>query len=216
MVELVREQKSEIWHRERKTRITSSSFNDILSGTPNGWRRIIEEKEGIRKAFSGNEATRWGEKYETEAIRLFELEEDLDITPTGFWIMDSYPDDIGGSPDGLIGEDSIVEVKCPYNPLVHRKTFLEQKIPGKYIPQIQGNLMITGRRLAWFISYDPRAPIEERLVKIPIIRSDSYLDSLLGRVLQFVECWKGLRNPDSYFVNRVERDIFDDSIPNFF
>jgi putative phage-type endonuclease len=216
MALLVKDQLSPEWFAERQKRVTSSIFNEILSGTPKAWSRIIGEKEGSIRSFYGNEATRWGSNHEDEAVALFEMEENIDVERTGFHVLDQYPDDIGGSPDGLIGKDSLIEVKCPFNPEVHLKTFREQKIPGKYIAQVQGNLLITGRRVGWFLSYDPRQSIDKRLVKIPIIRNDIYLDGLLSRVLQFVECWKGLRSPDQYFVKKQETDIFDDSVPKLF
>lgn len=213
---LVKEQGFPEWFAERKTRITASRFNEILSGTPAAWNRIISELNGETRAFSGNEATRWGSKYEDEAISLFELEENVDVDRTGFHILDEYPDDIGGSPDGLVRTDGIVEVKCPFNPDVHLKTLREQKIPAKYVAQVQGNLLITRRRFGWFISYDPRQTPDKRLVKILIIRNDIYIDSLLARLLQFVESWKGLRDPIHYFAKKEASDLFDDSLPPLF
>jgi len=213
---LVSEQGSPEWFAARKTRITASRFNEILSGTPAAWNRIISELNGETRAFSGNEATRWGSRYEDEAISLFELEENLDVQRTGFHILDKYPDDIGGSPDGLVGKDSIIEVKCPFNPEIHLKTYREQKIPAKYVAQVQGNLLITGRRVAWFLSYDPRQTPDKRLVKILIVRNDKYIDELLFRLLQFVESWKGLTDPIHYFAKREATDIFDDTLPPLF
>lgn len=213
---LVKDQGSPEWFAERKKRITASRFNEILSGTPAAWNRVIAELDGVSRPFGGNEATRWGSHYEDEAISLFELEENVDVERTGFHILDEYPDDIGGSPDGLVRSDGIIEVKCPFNPEVHLKTLREQKIPAKYVAQVQGNLLITRRRVAWFLSYDPRQTPDKRLVKILIVRNDNYIDSLLERLLQFVSSWKGLQNTDSFFAKKEATDLFDDSIPPLF
>lgn len=213
---LVKDQKSEAWFRERRTRITASRFNEVLSGTPKAWSRIISELNGETRGFSGNEATRWGERYEDDAIALFELEENLDVERTGFHVLDKYPDDIGGSPDGLVRDDTVVEVKCPFNPEIHLKTYREQKVPGKYVAQVQGNMLITGRRFSWFLSYDPRQTPEKRLVKILIVRNQNYIDALVPRLLEFVESWKGLRDPTHYFAKKEASDIFDDGLPPLF
>lgn len=203
------------WFAARKNRITASRFNDILNGTPKAWERIIDEMDGTRAGFRGNDATEWGNNHEEEAIRLFEFQENVDVVRTGFWIMDDYPD-IGGTPDGLLGDDFTLQVKCPYNPDVHYKTWKEQRIPGKYLAQVQGEMMITGRRFAWFISYDPRADADFQLVKILIPRNQNYIDGLLARLLQFRECWQGFINPSEYFVTAPKIDISTDPIPKLF
>lgn len=214
---LVKQQRTEEWFRERSTRITASIFNDVLNGSPNTWSRLIDELEGNRSRFAGNDATEWGERYEDEAIRLFELEENLDVERTGFWIDDDYPDLFGGSPDGLIGSDTVVEVKCPYNPEVHLKTLRDQKVPGKYIAQVQGNLWITRRTSSWFLSYDPRQTPDKAIVKIPVLKNQNYIDGLRSRLLQFAECWKDFRDPAQYFkAQKPEIDILSDDIPALF
>lgn len=212
---LVKEPLSPEWFAARKNRLTASKFNDILNGTPTAWSRLIDEMDGTREGFKGNDATRWGEKYESEAIDLFAFEENLDVEPTGLWVMDEH-DFIGGTPDGLIGDDFTVQVKCPYNPEIHLKTWRDQKIPGKYFPQVQGELMVTGRRFVWFISYDPRAAVNQRLVKILIPRNQNFIDGLLARLLQFWECREGFYNPERYFVTAPKIDVLNGTIPKLF
>lgn len=62
---------------------------------------------------------------------------------------------IGVSPDGLIGDEGGVEVKCPYNSAVHLNTW-RHGMPAEHKPQVQSNLWVTGRKWWDFISYDPR------------------------------------------------------------
>ena len=214
-MELKGEPLSDQWFENRKGKITASRFNDVLHGTPTGWRRLLGEMDGSVMGFRGNAATEWGTNHEQEAIDLFAFEEGLDVTPTGFWIMDDHPF-IGGTPDGLIGTDSTIQVKCPFNPEVHLKTFREQKIPSKYLAQVQGELMVTGRSFVWFVSYDPRASVAQRLVKIIIPRNENYIDALLGRLIKFWECFEGFRNPEEYFITAPKIDIVNDKIPKLF
>lgn len=213
---LVKDQRSPEWFAARRTRITASRFNEVLNGTPKAWSRLLSEIQGDRPGFRGNAATRWGERYESEAIAFFEFQEGLDVDTTGFHVMDEFPEDIGSSPDGLIGSEYAVEVKCPYNSDVHLKTWKEQKVPAKYVPQVQGHLLVTGRRFVWFLSYDPRQPIEKRLVKILVIRNNHYIDGLRTRLLQFVEFCKVTKDPSLYFGKKETTDIFDDSLPLLF
>lgn len=212
---LVKEPLSEAWFAARRGRLTASRFNDILNGTPTGWSRIIDELNGDREGFRGNAATDWGTENEDGAITLFELQERVEVERTGFWIMDDFPF-IGGTPDGLLGSDYTLQVKCPYNPEVHLKSWRDQRIPGKYIPQVQGELMITGRSYAWFISYDPRADIDKQLVKILIPKNQNYIDALLVRLLQFYQCWKESRDPLEYFLTAKVADPVNGSLPKLF
>jgi putative phage-type endonuclease len=212
-MELIKEQLSDDWFKARDNCITGSQFNDVLNGTPTTWARIIAEKNGTAERFRGNKATEWGTKYEPEAIDLFSFQEQVDVVRTGFWVCDDNPF-IGGSPDGLIGSDHLIEVKCPFNPDVHLKTYREKKIPGKYVPQVQGNLGITGRRFAWFISYDPRASVETKLVKILVARDDAYIESLFTRLNLFLECWKNGKDPLDYFELPGKVDL--DNMPKLF
>jgi len=214
-MELAGEPLSDQWFENRKGKITASRFNDVLNGTPAGWSRLLGELDGSVKGFGGNAATGWGTDHEQEAIDLFSFEESINVNPTGFWIMDDFPF-IGGTPDGLIGADTTVQVKCPFNPEVHLKTVREQRIPSKYLAQVQGELMVTGRKFVWFISYDPRAKLADRLVKILIPRNQNYIDVLLGRLLKFWECYEGFRNPEEYFITAPKIDIAKDQIPKLF
>lgn len=207
------EQRSEEWFALREPCITASQFNDVLVGTPKAWTRIIEEKKGIRKGFQGNEATRWGNKYEDEALALFSFQEQLQVEKSGFFIYDKNPG-IGASPDGKIGSDTLAEVKCPFNPDVHLKTWREQKVPAKYIPQIQGQLEITDRNFCWFISYDPRQEIDLQIVKILVARDQNYIDSLLIRLENFLFCWKNDEDPLNYFASPKGVDL--DELPDLF
>ncbi len=63
----------------------------------------------------------------------------------------------GASPDGLVGDDGLIEIKCPLG-TTHTETLMTQEVPSKYIPQIQFQLLCTGRKWCDFISYNPMFP----------------------------------------------------------
>lgn len=94
-------------------------------------------------------------------------------------------DRCGGSVDGLVGDDGIIEIKCPTT-FNHLETVLADVMPEEHIAQVQGYLWITGRKWADFISYDPRLPDGLNLFVKRIKRDDDYIAELAGEVLQFL------------------------------
>jgi predicted phage-related endonuclease len=68
----------------------------------------------------------------------------------------------GASPDGLIGEDGLIEVKCPTTK-THLQTLLNGRIPEQYRPQMQWQMACTGKEWVQFVSFDPRLPVEYQL-----------------------------------------------------
>lgn len=144
------EQRSEEWFDQRKDRLTSSDVDTILGC--NKYQKPIDvlfKKCGMASPFTGNEATRHGQKYEDEAIahycRLYNKETlsfGLLPHPTVSWL--------GGSPDDITTDGIVVEVKCP----LYRKIELG-KIPEHYISQIKMNMEICELDKAVFIEYKP-------------------------------------------------------------
>jgi len=92
----------------------------------------------------------------------------------------------GASPDGLVGKDGLVEIKCP-NTATHIETLIADKVPTKYIPQIQWQIACTGRAWCDFVSYDPRMPEDMQLFVKRVERDDALIAELEGEVTQFLE-----------------------------
>ena len=95
-------------------------------------------------------AMQYGTDTEPEARRYFEMVTNLDVTEVGFCISDCGR--FGGSPDGLIGEDSGLELKCPSGK-THVRYLLDGGLPDEYRPQVMGHLIVSGRPSWWFMSY---------------------------------------------------------------
>ena len=62
----------------------------------------------------------------------------------------------GGTPDGFVGENGLIEVKCPLTFKRHLRTVITRTVPDEYMPQVLGQLWLTGREWCDFVSYDPR------------------------------------------------------------
>ncbi len=175
------EQKSQAWLEQRKKYLTSSDAGTALG--LNHYQKPVEllfSKCGAGKPFSGNEATRWGEKYEDEAVdhycnamgmkqHEFGLIpwESVQRDPADLHIPDS--EFLAGSPDGVAlpqtdlenGDPVLLEVKCPF-----RRKIELGKCPETYQPQVQLNMYICNVKHAAFIEYKPAAQIEYMTLNI--------------------------------------------------
>lgn len=99
--------------------------------------------------------TEQGNFRETEAIPWFEFDRGITVDKVGFITTDDGQ--IGCSPDGLIGEDSGIEVKCP-SPAVHIRYLTEKRLPPIYSAQVHGSMLVTGRPRWTFLSYHRKMP----------------------------------------------------------
>lgn len=111
--------------------------------------------------FEGNTWTERGNELEPSAVSFYELQNDVEATAVGFITDDART--MGCSPDRLIGEHGLLECKCPA-PHTHVEYLLNRKIDQKYYPQLQGQLLVTGRQWVDIISYHPEmAPVVIRV-----------------------------------------------------
>ena len=122
---------------------------------------------------------KWGEQYEDEARTVYECITGNQVDLCGFI---PYNDYFGGSPDGLVGSDGMIEIKCPYEGRIFVKYLLLEKpddlkkLKRVYYTQIQGNLLATGRKWCDFVAYDPRVQNKDLAISIlRINRDDSYI-----------------------------------------
>lgn len=101
---------------------------------------------------------------------------------------------IGGTPDGLIGLNKIIEIKCPWNPVNHLNNLLEhnttvEKIPDSYLSeywwQVQGYLWITERENCDFVTFDPRFPQHLQLSITTVMRNNDDIKKLEERCHEF-------------------------------
>jgi hypothetical protein len=91
----------------------------------------------------------------------------------------------GASPDGLIGDDGLVEIMCP-NTATHIDTLLSDGAPSKYMTQMQWQMACTGRKWCDFVSFDPRMPEEMQMFVIRVERNDDLITELEREVEKFL------------------------------
>lgn len=158
------------WHAARAGRVTASRIADLTARTKTGWgasranymaELVAERLTGtVAESFS-NAAMKWGTEMEPEARSAYSFMRDMEVTPVGFVIHPTI-EMSGASPDGLVGADGLVEIKCP-NTAAHIETLLGGSVPDKYIKQMQWQMRCTGRKWCDFVSYDPRLPARMQL-----------------------------------------------------
>jgi putative phage-type endonuclease len=187
------EQRSDEWFMARLGKATASRFNDIMSTTKTGYgagrknyraELVIERLTGEKIENYTNSFMQWGIDNEPTARLAYESESG-DIVKDATFVQHALLD-AGASPDGYIGDDGILEIKCP-NSATHIQTLQSKKIPYQYIAQVQGQMWITGRAWAKFVSFDPRMPINAQIIIIDVPRDDEYIEKLEKEVTSFLE-----------------------------
>lgn len=164
------EQRTPEWFAHRAGRVTASRIADVMAKTktgPGAARKnyaadlVAERLSGeCREGFS-NAAMQWGTEMEPQARAAYEFLHDASVSEVGF-IDHPALRMAGCSPDGLVGDDGMVEIKCP-NTATHIETLLSGTYDGKYLKQMQFQLACSGRAWCDFVSYDPRLPAEMQL-----------------------------------------------------
>ena len=163
-------QGSPSWFAARVGKITASRVADVMARTKTGWGAsranyaavlIAERLTGVSAPSFTNDAMRWGTDQEPYAREAYARRFDVDVYEVGFV---DHPEVAmsGASPDGLIGDAGLIEIKCP-NTATHLDTLLSGTVPGKYVTQMQWQMACTGREWCDFASFDPRLPEEMRL-----------------------------------------------------
>lgn len=151
------------WHEARRGRVTASLAGAILGLSPftsrdAALRALVRGWHGAPSEFTGNIATRYGVDNEASARLQFETEAGRVVEPSGFIAASDWA---GCSPDGLLGEDSGLEIKCPFgargstitNPYPFNSIFAPEL--AHYYSQIAFSLWVTGRTRWWFYQWCP-------------------------------------------------------------
>lgn len=154
------EQGTEEWFAARCGIPTASCFDKIITSTGKKSTQadtylnqlIGESFVGVQPSYS-NEAMERGKELEAEARGLFEFITDLEVQEVGLCYKDESKT-VSCSPDGLIGDDSGLEIKCP-NLSTHVGYLRDNKLPTKYVAQVQGSMYVTGRQSWYFMSFFP-------------------------------------------------------------
>jgi putative phage-type endonuclease len=187
------EQGSPEWFAARLGRVTASRVADVISRTKSGYgasranyaaQLVAERLTGEVAESYANAAMAWGTAIEPEARRAYEFYRDVDVVQVGF-VEHPTITMSGASPDGLVGEDGLVEIKAP-NTATHIDTLVSRTVPAKYATQMLWQLACTGRAWCDFVSYDPRMPETMSLFVNRVFRNDARIAELEEEVRAFL------------------------------
>jgi len=179
------EQRTDEWLLERLGKFTGSQFATLMAGeTTDTYQGYLREKAweritGKQASTFTNAAMQHGIDTEPQARSWYEFLTDNVVVEQAFCIHPEH-DFIGVSPDGLINDDGLVEIKCP-QPKTHIEYLQSKKMPSKYKWQIQGQLWVTGRLWCDFVSFHPDC--EHQLIARVEADKESH-EKLLERALK--------------------------------
>jgi putative phage-type endonuclease len=193
MMASMAEQRSPDWFAARCGKVTASRVADLMAKTRTGWgasranykaQLVCERLTGCVEPSYSNAAMQWGTEKEPEARAAYCFRQDVDVMEVGF-VDHPQVAMSGASPDGLIGEDGLLELKCPQS-ATHIETLLGQSVPAKYIYQIQWQIACTGRAWCDFMSFDPRLPASMQVFIQRVPRDDEFIAELEREVSAFL------------------------------
>ena len=187
------EQNTPEWHQARCGSLGASAVHEALAKTKTGWgagranakaRIVLERLTGTPQESFTNAAMQWGHDQEDNAANAYAFLTDSSVEVCGIYKHPSI-EGTHASPDRLVGEDGLVEIKCP-NSATHLDTLLSKKVPAKYITQMQWQMAVTGRKWCDFVSYDPRFPEQHQVFVQRIERDDERIAELEKDVAEFL------------------------------
>lgn len=179
------------WLALRAGKVTASRIADVMMAkTTAGYKNymadlIVERLTGSKTESFTTSAMQWGVDNEPLARAEYEIKTGGFVDQVTFVEHPSI-EMFGCSPDGLIGDDGLVEIKCP-NTATHIDYVMADKPPAKYVPQMQCQLAVTGRKWCDFVSFDPRLPDGLQLFIVRLERDDEYIEKMEKAVKKFLD-----------------------------
>jgi putative phage-type endonuclease len=183
------------WHAARAGKVTASRIVDVMATIKTGeaasrreykWQIVAEILTG-KPAEGGffNQAMQWGVEQEPFARAAYELRYETLVDQIGL-VPHPRIARAAASPDGLVGEDGLIEIKCPKT-VTHLTTLAEGKIPNEYQLQMCWQMACTGRDWVDFASFDPRLPEELQLCVIRFDRDEDRIACIEQEVERFLD-----------------------------
>jgi putative phage-type endonuclease len=179
------EQRSDEWFQLRLGKVTASNFSTAMS---NGSGRKTYMMKLLAERMTGipheNYSAKWmdeGSELEPEAREYYEKAKGVNVVQVGFVDIG----DIGVSPDGFVGDDGGLEIKCPF-PSTHLGWILKGKLPPEHKAQVQGTMWVCERKWWDFVSFDPR--VKHRPIWVfRENRDDDYINDMAKKINKFIQ-----------------------------
>jgi putative phage-type endonuclease len=197
MIEMV-EQQSEAWFADRLGKVTASRIADVLAKTKTGYsasrtnymtQLVLERITQTRAESFSNAAMQHGIEQEPFARAAYEAHTGQMVEEVGF-LPHPTIDASGASPDGLVGDDGMVEIKCPSSSTALEcwLTYASGKDPvdAKYYAQMQWQMRCADRSWCDYVVFDPRMPAKAQLFIVRVKRNPEWLKITEAEVVTFL------------------------------
>jgi putative phage-type endonuclease len=187
------EQRTDEWFAARLGKVTASKVADVMARTKTGYsasrenymaQLVVEQITGTRQESFTNSAMQWGTDQEPFARGAYEAATGNMVEEIGF-VNHPAIEMAGASPDGLVGDDGCVEIKCP-NTATMIETLLTGTIPQKYFAQMQFQMACTGRAWCDYVVFDPRMPAKAQLFIKRVPRDDTFIADMEAEIKKFL------------------------------
>lgn len=187
------DQRSAAWFAARLGKATASKIADIMATTKSGpaasrknyaAQLICERLTGTPTETFTNAAMQWGTDNEADARARYQMEKLCEVVEVGFVDHPTIAM-AGASPDGLVGDDGLVEIKCP-STATHIETLRSKAVPTAYVKQMMWQMACTDRAWCDFMSFDPRLPDEMQSIIIRLHRCPDMIGEMEAEVAKFL------------------------------
>jgi len=188
------DQGSPEWLAARVGKVGASRVHEIVANTKSGpsAMRTNYHAELVAERLTGQPAEKftsgpmqWGNDNEAGARDMYSFARSVCVERVGLVLHPAISMAMA-SPDGLVGDEGLVEIKCP-NTATHIETLLSEGVADRYVKQMQWQMACTGRRWCDFVSYDPRMPAEMQLHVQRVYRDQEMISCLECAVVLFLE-----------------------------
>jgi len=186
-------QRTREWFDARLGRVTASRVADVMARTKTGysakrkdylWDLVVERLTREPTTTFETHQMRWGMDTEPMARAAYEAHTGALVEETGFVLHPSMKD-AGASPDGLVGDDGLVEIKCPTT-ATHLQTMANDGPDERYIPQMMWQMACTQRAWCDFVSFDPRVEEPLSFFTVRVHRNDTTVRLMESEVVEFL------------------------------
>ena len=188
------EQRTEDWFQQRLGKVTASSLHKVLARTKTGFgadrgnyltQLVLERITGTKAEGYVNAAMQWGIDQEPFARAAYEAHHGVLVDEVGF-IPHPTIEASGASPDGLVGTDGMVEIKCPDSKTALECWLSADPVESKYFAQMQWQMACAGRLWCDYVVFDPRMPAKAQLFVHRVERDDKWIKETEVEVKKFL------------------------------
>lgn len=188
------EQRTDEWYTARLGKVTASSLYKVLAKTKTGYgadrgnymtQLVLERITGTKADSYTNAAMQWGVEQEPFARAAYEASRGVMVDEVGF-VPHPTIEMAGASPDGLVGNDGMVEIKCPDSKTALECWLSDNPVEGKYFAQMQWQMRCADRAWCDYVVFDPRMPAKAQLFVTRVMRDDAWLATTEAEVVKFL------------------------------